>query len=246
MIQGSVTISSKRGGEPARGHLSWHGSAPPAMVAAWMDKLGVSRARGRGRSWPDRTEEGVGNPCRPISTPSDRRHHLRPWRWAITACSHACGPTSDVGSSRRPPVALGAHVAGGLLRRIMVFQPLGGSPAAVRRLLSAGVCAGLSVVTFTATVSRRRLVNGGTILRSSVGPHPVRSPVAANYTSRPHLSEDLTYACSAPNYRDAFLLKSSPSRCDPSAGASLVWGSVASRQRHNKPSAKREDRRRAA
>ncbi len=212
--------------------LSWHEERTSDVVAAWMDKLGIQHERleGTGVVAELGPEEGPIVALRadldalPIDdTTSD------PWRSTVPGVAHACGHDVHVAALVGAAVALKAvDEEHGLPHRVrLVFQPAEEvMPGGALRLLSAGVLRGVSRI--VALHCDPSLDVGQVGLRE--GPITgasdriqVTLSGRGGHTSRPHLTEDLTYAlASLVTQLPAVLSR----RFDPRAGASLVWGSV--------------------
>ena len=159
-----------------------------------------------------------------------------PWRSHVDGVTHACG--HDVHTT----CLLGAGVA---LRRMHDRQPLDGAvrllfqpaeevmPGGALEMLSAGVLDGVDSVFGlhcdpSLDVGKVGL-RVGPITGAADSLH-VRLIGRGGHTSRPHLTQDLTYAL-------AMLLTQLPAalsrRLDPRAGASVVWGIVRSGSARN-------------
>jgi amidohydrolase len=156
-----------------------------------------------------------------------------PWRATVDGLAHACG--HDVHAS----CLLGAGLAlqrlhtadpQGLPGRVrLIFQPAEEvMPGGAHDLVEAGVLDGVSSI-YALHCDPSRLV-GSVGLRegpitSAADAITVRLTGRGGHTSRPHLTEDLTYALGK-------VITDVPAalsrRLDPRAGATLVWGFVRS------------------
>ncbi|RYJ04760.1 MAG: amidohydrolase [Actinomycetales bacterium] len=212
--------------------LSWHEDRTTDVVAAWMDKLGIEHERLEGTG----LVAEIGPEGGPIvalradldalpvdDTTSD------PWRSTVPGVAHACGHDVHVSGLVGAAVALSQlHASQGLPSRVrLIFQPAEEvMPGGALRLLSSGVLKGVSRI--YALHCDPSLDVGQVGLRE--GPITgasdriqVMLSGRGGHTSRPHLTEDLTYALgSLVTQLPAVLSR----RFDPRAGASLVWGSV--------------------
>src|SRR3954447_8299213 len=159
-----------------------------------------------------------------------------PWRSRIEGVTHACGHDVHAAS------LLGAGLA---LRRMHDREPFGGTirllfqpaeevmPGGALEMISAGALDGVESVFGlhcdpTLDVGKVGL-RVGPITGAADSLH-VRLTGRGGHTSRPHLTQDLTYAL-------AMLLTQLPAalsrRLDPRAGASVVWGIVRSGSARN-------------
>ena len=212
--------------------LSWHEERTTDVVASWMDKLGIEHERLEGTG----LVAEIGPEGGPIvalradldalpvdDTTSD------PWRSTVPGVAHACGHDVHVSGLVGAAVALSElHASQGLPSRVrLIFQPAEEvMPGGALRLLSSGVLKGVSRI--YALHCDPSLDVGQVGLRE--GPITgasdriqVMLSGRGGHTSRPHLTEDLTYALgSLVTQLPAVLSR----RFDPRAGASLVWGSV--------------------
>lgn len=212
--------------------LSWHEERTTDVVASWMDKLGIpyERLDGTGVVADIGPHEGPVVALRadldalPVDdTTSD------PWRSTVPGVAHACGHDVHVACLVGAAVALKElHDAALLPRGVrLIFQPAEEvMPGGALKLLSGGILRGVSRI--VALHCDPSLDVGQVGLRE--GPITgasdriqVTLSGRGGHTSRPHLTEDLTYAlASLVTQLPAVLSR----RFDPRAGASLVWGSV--------------------
>ncbi|MRJ75047.1 amidohydrolase [Aeromicrobium sp. SMF47] len=214
--------------------LSWHEERTTDVVATWMDKIGVpyERFEGTGLMAEIGPSEGPIVALRAdldalpvIETSQD------PWRSTVPGVSHSCGHDVHVASLLGAGIALAhAHADHGLPFHVrLLFQPAEEvMPGGALKLLAAGALKGVSRIFAlhcdpSLDVGQVGL-REGPITGASDHVHVVLSG-RGGHTSRPHLTEDLTYALGS-------LLVQLPAvlsrRFDPRAGASLVWGQVQS------------------
>ena len=212
--------------------LSWQEERTTDVVATWMDKIGVSYERFEGTGLM--AEVGPeGGPLVALRADLDALPvddtTSDPWRSTVPGVAHACGHDVHVSSLVGATVALKElHDDVGLPARVrMIFQPAEEvMPGGALRLLAAGALRGVSRITAlhcdpSLDVGQVGL-REGPITGASDRIHVVLSG-RGGHTSRPHLTEDLTYAlASLVTQLPAVLSR----RFDPRAGASLVWGQV--------------------
>jgi len=159
-----------------------------------------------------------------------------PWRSSVEGVAHACG--HDVHTT----ALLGAGLAlqriqadGGFDGQVrLVFQPAEEvMPGGAHEVVASGALDGVDVAFAlhcdpSLDVGRVGLREGA--ITGAADALTVRLSGRGGHTSRPHLTEDLTYAIGV-------LLTQLPAalsrRLDPRAGASLVWGRVRSGLTHN-------------
>ncbi len=214
--------------------LSWDEERTTDVVAMWMDKSGIpyERFEGTGLMAEIGPDEGPIVALRAdldalpvVETSQD------PWKSTIPGVSHSCGHDVHVSSLLGASVALShAHAEHRLPVRVrMIFQPAEEvMPGGALKLLAAGALKGVSRI--FALHCDPSLDVGQVGLRegpiTGASDHiTVQLSGRGGHTSRPHLTEDLTYALGS-------LLTQLPAvlsrRFDPRAGASMVWGSVRS------------------
>ncbi|MCW2790413.1 MAG: amidohydrolase, partial [Aeromicrobium sp.] len=214
--------------------LSWHEERTTDVVATWMDKHGISyeRFEGTGLMAEVGPDEGPIVALRAdldalpvVETSQD------PWRSTVPGASHSCGHDVHVSALLGAGVALAAaHAEHQLPHRVrLIFQPAEEvMPGGALRLLAAGALKGVSRI--FALHCDPSLDVGQVGLRegpiTGASDHiTVHLSGRGGHTSRPHLTEDLTYALGS-------LLTQLPAvlsrRFDPRAGASMVWGSIKS------------------
>ncbi|GAA2077943.1 M20 family metallopeptidase [Aeromicrobium halocynthiae] len=212
--------------------LSWHEERTSDVVAAWMDKLGL---------WHERLEgTGVvaevgphGGPMVALRADLDALavHDTTsdPWRSTVPGVAHACGHDAHVAALVGAAVALRELDQQGLLpRRVrLIFQPAEEvMPGGALKLLAGGILKGVSRI-FALHCDPSLDVGQVGLREGPITGASDRINVTLNgrggHTSRPHLTEDLTYAlASLVTQLPAVLSR----RFDPRAGASLVWGQV--------------------
>jgi len=212
--------------------LSWAEERTTDVVASWMDKLGIDHERleGTGLVAELGPEEGPIVALRadldalPIDdTTSD------PWRSTVPGVAHACGHDVHVSALIGAAVAL-KEIGPALPNRVrLLFQPAEEvMPGGALRLVSQGVLRGVSRIYALHCDPSLDVgqvgVREGPITGASDRVQVVLSG-RGGHTSRPHLTEDLTYALgSLVTQLPAVLSR----RFDPRAGASMVWGQIRS------------------
>jgi len=212
--------------------LSWAEERTTDVVASWMDKLGIDHERleGTGLVAELGPEEGPIVALRadldalPIDdTTSD------PWRSTVPGVAHACGHDVHVSALIGAAVAL-KELGSALPNRVrLLFQPAEEvMPGGALRLVSQGVLRGVSRIYALHCDPSLDVgqvgVREGPITGASDRVQVVLSG-RGGHTSRPHLTEDLTYALgSLVTQLPAVLSR----RFDPRAGASMVWGQIRS------------------
>ncbi|WP_313406079.1 amidohydrolase [Aeromicrobium sp.] len=212
--------------------LSWQEERTTDIVASWMDKLGLSPQRFEGTGLS--VDIGpVGGPMVALRADLDALPILDttqdPWRSKNPGVAHACGHDVHVSALVGAASALAeADREIGLPTRVrLIFQPAEEvMPGGALRLLSEGVLAGVSrifALHCDPSLDVGRVgIREGAITGASDQIHVVLNG-RGGHTSRPHLTEDLTFALGS-------LITQLPAvlsrRFDPRAGASLVWGQV--------------------
>ncbi|WP_286931289.1 MULTISPECIES: amidohydrolase [Aeromicrobium] len=212
--------------------LSWQEERTTDLVYAWMDKLGLSPQRfdGTGLS----VDLGPsGGPIVALRADLDALPILDttqdPWRSKNPGVAHACGHDVHISALIGAATALAAadREVGLPYRVRLIFQPAEEvMPGGALRLLSDGVLAGVSrifALHCDPSLDVGRVgIREGAITGASDQIHVVLNG-RGGHTSRPHLTEDLTFALGS-------LITQLPAvlsrRFDPRAGASLVWGQV--------------------
>lgn len=212
--------------------LSWHEERTTEIVARWMDKSGIPYERfdGTGLMGEIGPAEGPIIALRadldglPVVDSSQD-----PWKSSVPGVSHSCGHDVHVASLLGAAVALSeAHTVQDLPVRVrLLFQPAEEvMPGGALTLLAEGALKGVSRIFAlhcdpSLDVGQVGL-REGPITGASDHIH-IQLSGRGGHTSRPHLTEDLTYALGS-------LLTQLPAvlsrRFDPRAGASMVWGQV--------------------
>ncbi len=159
-----------------------------------------------------------------------------PWKSTFDGVAHACGhdvhTAALLGAGR---VLAEAAVSDALPMRVrLIFQPAEEvMPGGAHEMIAAGAMKGVAQIYAmhcdpTLDVGTVGLREGA--LTGAADALAVRLYGRGGHTSRPHLTEDLTYAL-------ATLVTQLPSalsrRLDPRSGASLVWGLVQAGDAHN-------------
>ncbi|MBA2532138.1 MAG: amidohydrolase, partial [Nocardioidaceae bacterium] len=157
-----------------------------------------------------------------------------PWRSTVPGVSHACGHDVHAAALVGAGLAL-ARLAETLpMRARLIFQPAEEiMPGGAHEVIAAGA---LKDVTQIYAVHCDPTLDVGMVglragaITGAADALSVRLSGRGGHTSRPHLTEDLTYAL-------ATLVTQLPSalsrRLDPRGGASLVWGLVQAGEAHN-------------
>lgn len=212
--------------------LSWQEERTTDVVASWMDKSGIpyERLEGTGLIAEIGPAEGPIIALRadldglPVDDTSQD-----PWKSSIPGVSHSCGHDVHIAALIGASVALAeAHADLALPVRVrLIFQPAEEvMPGGALNLLAAGALKGVARIFAlhcdpSLDVGQVGL-REGPITGASDRIHVVLSG-RGGHTSRPHLTEDLTYALgSLVTQLPAVLSR----RFDPRAGASMVWGSI--------------------
>jgi len=212
--------------------LSWQEDRTTDVVTSWMEKLGLTPQRFEGTGLS--VDLGpAGGPIVALRADLDALPVLDttqdPWRSKNPGVAHACGHDVHVSALVGAATALAeADREHGLPVRVrLIFQPAEEvMPGGALRLLSEGVLAGVSrifALHCDPSLDVGRIgIREGAITGASDQIHVVLSG-RGGHTSRPHLTEDLTFALGS-------LLTQLPAvlsrRFDPRAGVSLVWGQV--------------------
>ncbi len=214
----------------AHPELSWAEERTTDVVASWMDKFDIPYRRWEG--------SGLVAQLGPADAPAValradldalpvHESTTLPWRSTVDGVAHACGHDIHTASLVGAAVALADLERRGLLpvQVRMVFQPAEEAmPGGALKVLSLGELAGVSRIfalhcdpsldagmvgvregAITGASDRLRVVLTG----------------RGGHTSRPHLTEDVTFAAGT-------LITQLPAvlsrRFDPRSGVSLVWG----------------------
>ncbi len=212
--------------------LSWQEERTTDLVAMWMDKSGIpyERFEGTGLMADIGPDEGPIVALRadldalPVVDSSQD-----PWKSTIPGVSHSCGHDVHISALLGASVALAeAHAEHKLPNRVrLLFQPAEEvMPGGALKLLAAGALKGVTRI--FALHCDPSLDVGHVGLRegpiTGASDHiTVHLSGRGGHTSRPHLTEDLTFALGS-------LLTQLPAvlsrRFDPRAGASMVWGQI--------------------
>lgn len=159
-----------------------------------------------------------------------------PWSSRVPGVAHACGHDVHVASLVGAALALDEVASRGLLqgRARLIFQPAEEvMPGGALHLIEAGALEGVDRILGlhadpSLDVGRVGLRVGP--LTGAADALTVRLTGKGGHTSRPHLTEDLTFAL-------AKLVTELPAilsrRLDPRAGASVVWGRIHAGSAHN-------------
>jgi len=210
--------------------LSWHEERTTDVVTSWMDKNGISYERfdGSGLVADIGPQEGPIIALRAdLDALAVQDTTSDPWRSTVPGVAHSCG--HDVHTAG----LVGAGVALARLHELealpvgvrLIFQPAEEvMPGGALKLLAGGVLKGVSRIFAlhcdpTLDVGHVGL-REGPITGASDRIH-VTLAGRGGHTSRPHLTEDLTYAMGALVTQLPAVLSR---RFDPRAGASMVWG----------------------
>ena len=212
--------------------LSWAEERTTDTVARWMDKYGIEHHRlpGTGLVAEVGREDGpivaLRGDLDALPIPDTTQD---PWRSIVPNVAHACGHDVHVAALVGAGAALAeAHAVERLPVRVrLIFQPAEEvMPGGALKLLSLGVLKGVSRIFAlhcdpSLDVGQVGL-REGPITGASDRIHVTLSG-RGGHTSRPHLTEDLTYAlASLVTQLPAVLSR----RFDPRAGASMVWGQL--------------------
>ncbi len=222
----------------AHPELSWTEERTTDLVAARLEAVGwqVTRLPGTG------VVADLGTGGRRVALRADMDalpvsdRSGDPWASTVHGVAHACG--HDVHTTALVGAALALaelHAAEGLPGAVrLIFQPAEEvMPGGALRLLEQGVLAGVDRIFClhcdpSIDVGEVGLREGA--LTGAADQLEVRLVGAGGHTSRPHLTEDLTYAM-------AKLVTELPAvlsrRLDPRAGASVVWGMLRAGQAPN-------------
>lgn len=214
----------------AHPELSWAEERTTDTVASWMDKFDIAYRRWEGSGLVAR----VGPADAPVvalradldALPIHETTAL-PWRSTVDGVAHACGHDIHTASLVGAAVALVDLERRGLLpvQVRLVFQPAEEAmPGGALKVLSLGEMTGVSRIfalhcdpTLDAGVIG---VRDGAITGASDRLRVVLTG-RGGHTSRPHLTEDVTFAAGT-------LITQLPAvlsrRFDPRSGVSLVWG----------------------
>src|SRR5690606_34143251 len=210
--------------------LSWQEDRTTDVVTSWMEKLGLTPQRFEGTGLS--VDLGpAGGPIVALRADLDALPVLDttqdPWRSKNPGVAHACGHDVHVSALVGAATALAeADREHGLPVRVrLIFQPAEEvMPGGALRLLSEGVLAGVSrifALHCDPSLDVGRIgIREGAITGASDQIHVVLSG-RGGHTSRPHLTEDLTFALRSllPQLPAAL-----PRRLHPRAAGRPVWG----------------------
>ncbi len=159
-----------------------------------------------------------------------------PWRSTVEGVAHACGhdvhTTGLVGAGLALAEVAGRGMLPGRVR--LVFQPAEEvMPGGALHLIASGALEGVDHIFGlhcdpSLDVGRVGLREGP--LTGAADALTVRLTGKGGHTSRPHLTEDLTFALGKVLTELPAILSR---RLDPRAGVSVVWGAVRAGQAHN-------------
>lgn len=218
----------------AHPEVSWHETRTSELVAARVERAGMS---------PDRLEPagvivdlGAAMPIYRVGLRADidalplvERTDL-PFRSRIDGVSHSCG--HDVHTTALLGATLALHEQQAELERLglavrCIFQPAEESmPGGARALLDLGRLEGVDAIYAVHCDPRRDVgqvgIRRGPITAASDEVHVILHG-AGGHTSRPHLTQDVTYAL-------AKIVTDLPAvltrRLDPRSAAALIWGAI--------------------
>ena len=223
----------------AHPELAWAERRTTEVVASCLDRAGIGHERIGETGLIAEVGDGDGpvialradlDALPVVDTTTD------PWRSAVAGVAHACGhdlhAAALVGAGQ---VLAQADAADPLPMRVrLVFQPAEEvMPGGAHEAIAAGAMKGVSQIYAmhcdpSLDVGMVGLREGA--ITGAADALSVRLFGRGGHTSRPHLTEDLTYAL-------ATLVTQLPSalsrRLDPRAGASLVWGLIQAGEAHN-------------
>jgi amidohydrolase len=215
----------------AHPELSWHETRTTDLVCHQLDQVGWRLTRtGESGLIADLGDAGSRVALRadldalPLNdTTTD------PWSSQVPGVAHACGHDVHTTALLGAGLALAeVHAAGLLPGRVrLLFQPAEEvMPGGASRLMNLGALDGVSRIFClhcdpTLDVGRVGLREGP--ITGAADSLEIRLTGSGGHTSRPHLTEDLTFAL-------AKLVTELPAvlsrRLDPRAGVSVVWGRV--------------------
>ncbi|TXJ07105.1 MAG: amidohydrolase [Aeromicrobium sp.] len=216
----------------AHPELAWHEVRTTDLVAAWMDKLGWDHKRFDPTGLTADLGPG-GGPIVALRADLDALPvpglTQDPWRSRIDGVAHACGHDVHVSALLGAAAALAEyHRQVGLPHRVrLIFQPAEEvMPGGALHMLTDGALTGVSRI-FTLHCDPSLDVGQIGLREGAItgASDHVRVTLTGRggHTSRPHVTEDLTYALGA-------LITGLPGvlsrRCDPRSGVSFVWGKV--------------------
>jgi amidohydrolase len=222
----------------AHPELSWNEARTTEKVASRLEQAGL-RVRRLARSGLI-AEVGATGPLVALradldALPVDDRTE-DPWRSKVDGVAHACGHDVHSTSLTGAGIALAEAAAAGLLpgRVRLLFQPAEEvMPGGALDLISIGALDGVSRVFGlhcdpSLDVGLVGLREGP--LTGAADALEVHLKGKGGHTSRPHLTEDLTFALGKLVTELPAILSR---RLDPRAGVSVVWGLVRAGSAHN-------------
>jgi amidohydrolase len=218
----------------AHPELAWEEKYTTELVAAELDAAGVAFQR-----LPTTglivDLDSAGESTRRIALRADldalpvQDATSDPWQSTVDGVAHACGHDVHVTALLGAGLALARlDAVGGLPGRVrLIFQPAEEMmPGGATELMAGGALDGVSSIFTlhcdpTLDVGQVGLREGA--ITGAADMVSIRISGRGGHTSRPHLTEDLTYALGV-------LMTQLPAalsrRLDPRAGATLVWGRV--------------------
>jgi amidohydrolase len=222
----------------AHPELSWNEARTTEKVASRLEQAGL-RVRRLARSGLI-AEVGAAGPLVALRADLDalpvEDRTEDPWRSRFDGIAHACGHDVHATSLTGAGIALAEAAAAGLLpgRVRLLFQPAEEvMPGGALDLISLGVLDGVSRVFGlhcdpSLDVGHVGLREGP--LTGAADALEVHLKGKGGHTSRPHLTEDLTFALGKLVTELPAILSR---RLDPRAGVSVVWGLVRAGSAHN-------------
>lgn len=216
----------------AHPELSWHEDRTTHLVATWMDKLGWDHRRFEPTGLTADLGPGGGQivalraDLDALPVPDMTQD---PWRSQVEGVAHACGHDVHLSALIGAAAALAEYDrVEGLPHRVrLIFQPAEEvMPGGALRLLTDGALSGVSRIFALHCDPSLEVgkigIREGAITGASDHVKIILSG-RGGHTSRPHVTEDLTYALGS-------LITGLPGvlsrRCDPRSGVSFVWGQV--------------------
>jgi amidohydrolase len=223
----------------AHPELAWHETRTTKLLCSQFDELGIAYEPLPTSGLVATVGSGDG-PCVALRADLDALpiDDLTgdPWRSSVEGVAHACGHDVHTTALLGAGLALQkVHEESGLPGQVrLVFQPAEEvMPGGAHEVVAAGWLDGVDIAFAlhcdpSLDVGRVGLREGA--ITGAADALTVRLSGRGGHTSRPHLTEDLTYAI-------GILITQLPAalsrRLDPRAGASLVWGRVRSGLAHN-------------
>jgi amidohydrolase len=222
----------------AHPELSWHETRTTDLISHHLDQVGwrITRAGDSG------LVADLGDGGRRVALRADLDAlpvddtTTDPWRSQVAGVAHACGHAVNTTALLGAGFALAeAHTAGLLPGRVrLLFQPAEEvMPGGATRLINQGVLDDVDRIFAvhcdpTLDLGQVGLREGP--ITGAADSLDIRLEGSGGHTSRPHLTEDLTFAL-------AKLLTELPAvlsrRLDPRAGVSVVWGRIEAGRANN-------------